>query len=324
MEKRIVTFPRYGKYTEVFKEFFESLDLEVKLPPKLTDRTVKLGAKNSPDFACFPYKVTLGHFIEALEQGANTILTFSGEPTCRFRHFYKTQAYTLKRLGYNNFELYGITVENLVPLVRRFMNKPKSYIEIYKKHLVPAWYKLKEIDKEKMKWSTDKSNIGIVGQPHVCWEERVNFGLEDKIEKLGARPVNTNTLTEFLKERADEKLDNSFLRKFIKFTDKEKWSYREEAKKYFNPPVGGYALASFYNLKWLLDKKIDGKGIDGIVHILPLCCTFETLIEDYVNGFCQEAAVPLLRITIDENNSEANLDTRIETFVKLIKRKTRK
>ena len=45
----------------------------------------------------------------------------------------------------------------------------------------------------------------------------------------------------------------------------------------------------------------------------------ETLGEPIINKICSDNNIPLLRIPIDENNSEANLETRIETFCELIK-----
>jgi predicted nucleotide-binding protein (sugar kinase/HSP70/actin superfamily) len=312
-QERKITFPQYGPYTKIFGEIFNEVDLETVLPPKITDRTIKLGTKYSPDFACYPYKLTLGNFIESLELGANTIFQFNGEPQCRFKHFYKTQEFALKELGYNNFEMYGINIGSLFGLLRDFTGKPHR--EIWEA-LVRAWRKLKIIDGQKESWAEDKPNIGMIGQPHLYFDPTMNFGLEDKIKRLGANPFNPTNFTSFLKERADEKFDDSFLQRFIRFTDKERFEHREKAKEYFNGEMGGYAFASFYNLLWLLDK-----GVDGIVHLLPLSCTFETLIEDYVNSFCKKTDTPLLRIPVDENNSEANLDTRIETFIKLIKRK---
>jgi len=314
---RIVTFPRLGDYTESIKELFESFDLQVRLPPKTTERTVKYGSKYSADMMCFPYKLTLGNFIEALNEGANTLITLNGEPHCRFKHFYMLQEFALRKIGYRDFEMYGINVGTFVSTFRKLSGK--SRWEIIKR-LKDTFVKLRKIDRVKKAWSDDKLNIGIIGEPHCCWEGRGNYEIESKIENLGANPINTANFTGFLKERATEKMEkHRFVLNRISFLSKEKRPYREKAKKWFNDGVGGYALPNIYHLLWLIDK-----NIDGVVHVLPLCCTFETMIEDYVNNICKENNIPLLRIPVDETNAETNLETRVETFIKLIRRRKSK
>jgi predicted nucleotide-binding protein (sugar kinase/HSP70/actin superfamily) len=171
----------------------------------------------------------------------------------------------------------------------------------------------RKVDQEKSKWSSEKLNIGIIGEPYVCWDERANYGIEQKIVELGANPVNTVGFGDFLRERADEKFEHI---PFVHFTRPEKRPFRAQAQTYFNGAVGGYALANMYNLLWLSDKKVD-----GLIHLLPLSCAFESMIEEYINAICRDAEIPLLRIAIDENYSESNFDTRMETFIKLIQRR---
>lgn len=309
-EDRIVAIPWVGQYTYVFKELFESLGLKVQLPPKTTDKTVKIGAKYSPDMVCIPYKITLGNFIEALEEGANTLITLNGEPHCRFRHFYLVQEFALKRLGYKDFEMYGINVANGIPLLKKLSGYSVRRIWRHVGELRENSWK---VDQEKSKWSSERLNIGIIGEPYVCWDERANYGIEQKIVELGANPVNTVGFGDFLRERADEKFEHI---PFVHFTRPEKRPFRVQAQTYFNGAVGGYALANMYNLLWLSDKKVD-----GLIHLLPLSCAFESMIEEYINAICRDAEIPLLRIAIDENYSESNFDTRMETFIKLIQRR---
>ncbi len=78
--------------------------------------------------------------------------------------------------------------------------------------------------------------------------------------------------------------------------------------------MGGHGYENIYHLLELIEKRID-----GILHLLPLTCMPETTVEPFINYICREQNIPLLRIPIDENNSEANLNTRLETFVDLIK-----
>lgn len=78
----------------------------------------------------------------------------------------------------------------------------------------------------------------------------------------------------------------------------------------------GHACENIKHLLELIDR-----NIDGIIHVLPLSCMPESAIEEYVDGICEDNNIPLLRIPLDETNSPANVETRVETFIKLILRK---
>ncbi len=303
---RVVTFPWMGqKYPMLLKESLESMGLNVQLPPKTTERTIKLGVKHSAEMFCFPYKVTLGNFIEALENGANTLFMYDNRGECRLRHYYKIHEFTLRNLGYE-FEMYGVSFKNMIGILRKLTGK--SFLEIGTQFYKFS-RKLKKIDEKKCIWSDEMPNIGIIGEIFSCCDERINYGIEDKIKILGANPFNTVTLSEFLREKRMEGVKGYFFR-----DGKEK--YKKQARKYLNGPLGGHGFENIYHLLWLCDK-----GIDGVIHILPLSCMPESSVEVFIDKICQESKVPLLRIAIDENNSEANLDTRLETFVELIKMK---
>lgn len=304
--ERIISFPWMGKdYSEMIKQSLENLGLNIQLPPKTTRRTINLGVKNSSEMTCFPYKVTLGNFIEALEDGANTLLMWNSKGQCRQKHYHKIQEFTLRNLGFDNFEMYGISGMNIFNVLRKLSEKSglEILLEVYRKF--PK--RLKECDAEKTQWSKDKLNIGIIGEIFSCCDESINYGIESKIESYGANPLNTVTLTSFIG-------DNLFGKKFIPFIRDDKIKYKREASKYLNGKLGGHGYENIYHLLELIEKRID-----GVLHLLPLTCMPETTVEPFINYICREHNIPLLRIPIDENNSEANLNTRLETFVDLIK-----
>jgi predicted nucleotide-binding protein (sugar kinase/HSP70/actin superfamily) len=110
-------------------------------------------------------------------------------------------------------------------------------------------------------------------------------------------------LSSFIKE--------SFLRK-IHWPSKNK--YKKAAENYLNGELGGHGRQNIAHLLELVDN-----NIGGVIHLLPMSCMPETSIEPFVNEICRDSNTPLLRIPIDENTAEANLETRLETFVELIK-----
>jgi len=298
MSGKIITFPWIGKeYSKRIKQSLESLGLEVQLPPKTSGETIKLGVKNSSDMMCFPYKVTLGNFIEAINEGAEVLLMYDSLGQCRLRHYNKIQEFTLKYLDHD-FEMHGINRKNLIKTLKKLSNKSTVRILFELNNLLRN---IRKYDKEKTKWSEDKPNIGIIGEIFCCCDETINYNIEDKIRSYGANPYNTVTLSSFVNQNLFAIL-------------KGKKYYKKEAKKYFNGSLGGHGIENIWHLLELVDKKTD-----GIIHLLPLSCMPETTVEPIINKICADSETPLLRIPIDENNSEANLETRLETFVELIK-----
>ena len=82
------------------KTFFEQLNVSVVVPPKCSKKTLELGVKYSPEFACLPLKINIGNFIEALEIGADTIVMAGGIGPCRFGYYGEVQREILTSLGY--------------------------------------------------------------------------------------------------------------------------------------------------------------------------------------------------------------------------------
>jgi predicted nucleotide-binding protein (sugar kinase/HSP70/actin superfamily) len=95
-----VTFPHMGT-TLIYQKLMKSLGHEVIVPPHPSKRTIDLGVKYSPEFACFPYKVLLGSYIEALEMGADTIITSGGSGPCRAGFYGEVHCKTLRSLGFD-------------------------------------------------------------------------------------------------------------------------------------------------------------------------------------------------------------------------------
>lgn len=306
--ERLVTFPTMGrKNSEVLKSFLESLELKVIMPPPTTDETIKRGSKYSANMMCIPFKVTLGNYIEALDLGANTLIAYDTEGTCRFRQYNKLHEFVLSGLGYD-FKMFVMNPNNIVSKLKQISGK--STIEVLKK-IYQGYQSLKINDEQSKVWSEDIPNIGIIGEIFCTSDEKINYRLEEKIKKFGGNPFNTATTTDFM--RGQIPLFTLFGLTTL-FKKDELKRHKEEAKEYGDSTLGGHAYENLYNLLHLVEKKVD-----GVVHVMPLACMPEGTIETYLNHICRENKIPLLRIHIDENSAEANLETRLETFCELLK-----
>ena len=303
---RTVTMPWIGKeYTDLLGQSLSNLGINVQLPPRTTDKTIQIGVRSTAEMVCFPLKPTLGNFVEALDNGADTLLMYDSQGQCRLRHYGKIQEFALRNMGYE-FEMYNVNFKNSLGVLKKLSGA--SYAKIARE-LFHFYGRVKEVDKVKEQWSDDMPNIGIIGEIFTCCDERVNYGIESKIHKLGAKSVNTVTLSSFIRD--------SFREKFPCLAKTARYS--KESEKYLNGKLGGHGRENISNLLELVDK-----NIGGVIHLLPMSCMPETSIEPFVTAICRDSNTPLLRIPIDENTAEANLETRLETFIELIKTREKK
>ena len=71
------------------------LNAEIIDVPKITNKTVELGTRYSPEFICSPFKYTLGSLIEGLDMGANILVQYGGG--CRRNNFVQHTLYEVIR-----------------------------------------------------------------------------------------------------------------------------------------------------------------------------------------------------------------------------------
>lgn len=95
-----VTFPHMGNAWIVIQTLFESLNVEVVVPPLNSKRTLQLGTRLSPESACLPMKLNLGNYIEAVNEGADTIVITGGIGPCRFGYYGEVERQILRDAGY--------------------------------------------------------------------------------------------------------------------------------------------------------------------------------------------------------------------------------
>lgn len=95
-----VAFPLMGHLHIGLEACFDALDVEYFNNKPITKKTLELGTKYSPEFACLPFKINLGNFIEALNEGADMLIFAGGFGPCRFGYYGQTQFHILKNLGY--------------------------------------------------------------------------------------------------------------------------------------------------------------------------------------------------------------------------------
>ena len=83
------------------KGMFDDLNIKSIIAPFTTERTLKIGIKESPECVCLPFKITLGNYVKSLEAGADTIVITGSCGPCRFGYYGPLQKQILHDMGYD-------------------------------------------------------------------------------------------------------------------------------------------------------------------------------------------------------------------------------
>ncbi len=117
-----ISFPYMGT-TVIYAKLFELLGHQVIMPNKPTKKTIDLGVKYSPEFACYPFKVIMGTYFETIEKGVDTIVSSGGHGPCRAGYYGELHKKILSNMGHDvDFVIFDEPKRDF----RRFINQVKK------------------------------------------------------------------------------------------------------------------------------------------------------------------------------------------------------
>lgn len=348
-----ITFPHMGEMAIPVKSFFDELNFEVIVPPKISRKTLDLGVKYGPEFACLPLKINLGNFIEALEEGANVIVMGGGCGPCRFGYYAEVQREILKELGYE-FDIFVIE-PGLITNYRSIRNIFGSipYLKLYSAAKL-AWNKAMVIDKLNrlvLKRRASENKAGIVDKLYTSFLKEIDIVMsENEINTLKNKYIKLINETEseykqgikvkigivgeiylvlepFVNLDIEKKLGdlgvivekdiymtNWLLHFFHLSNDSD--LVEKAAEKYLNSFVGGHGQESVGNAVRYADR-----DFDGVIQLAPFTCMPEIIAQSILPVVSKDKNIPILTLFFDEHSGDAGLQTRLEAFVDLLIRK---
>lgn len=287
----------YYKYKDLWKTFFDELNINVVYSPETNNEILEKGKSLSIDESCLSLKIYMGH-VDYLVDKCDYILIpriiclKKEEKLC-------TNFSALYDIVNNNFNIkilnYNIDIEKGETEKKAFIKMGK---ELNKKHsdIVKAYEKAKTIESE-----TNRSR---------CIEQLklLDGSIKNKI-LLVSHPYNTHeklvgdTIIKYLKELdvdviyADIFDEEDIRDKYLNISERVYWTYSKEL-------LG--SIVYYY------DK------VDGIILLTSFPCGPDSL----TNEMCmRKVNIPITNIIFDELSGEAGLQTRIESFVDIIDEK---
>lgn len=350
----IVTFPHLGTLSIVLKTLFSQLGCQVLVPPPITKYTMELGTQFSPETVCLPFKLTLGNFMEALDLGADTIVTCGGCGPCRLGYYATIQQTILAEQGYK-FKM--ISVEpNLIDVYKQlsYLAPQKKWREIYQAFKL-AGAKMNLLDDIQRELAVIRPREIESGSADGIWQQTVAaVEVADSLEKIqalrtnlfeqlkqielakGVSPLRVAIVGEIyvmLEDFVNQNLERCLggmgvetsktmlLSDYVRGHLLRRRNYVELYKHisalaapYLGHYVGGHGLKS---IAYTIYKK--QHGYDGIIQVYPFTCMPEVIAKNILPKVSQDVDMPVLTLAYDEQTGEAGIKTRLEAFVDLLR-----
>ncbi len=346
-----------GSYSLPMSTLASMLDCDILVPPKMTKRTLELGARHSPEFVCIPFKYNLGNFIESLEGGANLLIQAGGG--CRFGYYGEVQEQILRDLGYE-FEMIRLLGGFSIREYRRQLKAVNPTLSMRR---VLRTYALARRQTQALDAVEDyvRKNCGFEVEDGAFERLHADFlrDLAETTDDASVADVESTYLARLRAiptERPDDLLrvgivgelyvvmepfSNFFVEKelarrgcevhrFVTVTamvdragkkkgDEHMAELLELADPYLKYHVGADGTESV-----AMTHKLMRDGFDGVLHLKPFGCMPEVNAMAALQRLSRDHTFPILFISYDAQASETGLQTRLDAFCDMLRMRKRR
>lgn len=311
----------YYAYYPLWRAFFEELGMVVVRSDPTTKVTLDAGVAETVNDACIPIKLFHGH-VSNLKNKVDCIFV----PRLVSVRKFETETFCPKFLGLP--ELLRASIADLpdmidirVDLARgrqelfrvclqlgkkfgagfwktcRAYLKARQFFNRYKRllleGLLPA-EALECLDQGKTPAPTrDKHlTLAVLGYPYAVYDRFVNVDLIRKLRTMGVKVVTAEMVPPHL--------------------------LRREAGKPPKNMFWYFSNRTIHATSYFLNKK----NVDGIVHVTAFACGPDAMVDRLMSMDARQyGEMPFLSVTIDEHTGEGGIQTRLEAFVDMLKRR---
>lgn len=353
-----LTIPHMGHLHLGFENVFRNLGVHMGMPPRPNKEALRLGSRYSPEGACLPFKYNLGNMIQALNHGATDIIMPGGFGPCRFGYYRVVQEQILRDLGYrfrigsadNPDSLHDMlgTIKRIAGLHSKWDSYRVFFFIFYRialvdralhrahrlrpreterratdralrrslriieetRHFKDLWQAWRRVERLFDAVPTDLHRpvvrVGIVGEIFMVLENHANMNVEERLGEMGVEVHRGLWLSDWLNDRFH----------FMPWRRHQfRWSL-EQAAPYLYDPSGGESVKSVGKSAYFARQEFD-----GIVHLMPFTCMPELVAQTILARVSKDFDLPILTLIFDEHTSPGAVQTRLEAFADLIKRR---
>lgn len=354
------TFPHMGNVYLAAKALMDGLGINYVIPPKNNKTTLDIGSLHSPEEICLPFKIMIGNYVQAIEQGADTIIFVGSCGPCRLGEYCELQINLMKSLGYDlNFIVLDYPKDIGIKELFRRINKitsasSKKTYEKFKafSNALTVINLIDEIEETAHMYAGFERNRG------EC-KDLLN---ECKIEAMKSNnPTEMISLLKYYKKKLNHiSIDinknplkiavigeiYTVIEPYSNFYIEDKlMDYGVSSKRGLTPswwvknaalsPLKINSLTIRRNAKKYLPIQVGGHAIecvgeavtaskenfDGAIQIFPMGCMPEIVSKSILPTISKDLDFPVMSLVVDDMTGEAGYITRIEAFIDMLERR---
>ena len=342
-----------GNYHVAFKTLIRESGGEPLVAPPISKRTLELGTRHSPEFVCLPFKINLGNYMEAIEQGAEVVLQAGRAGACRYGFYGEVQELILRDLGWD------------VPVVKLFkggkqvnfiaglkeMNPRAGTIQILKAARLTVM-KIHTIDWMEQQARRLRAMELVPGEADRALGQGVElldrassvyrvYLARQRITEMFAgidrddsrKPVRIGIVGElyvvmepFANLNLEEKLGrmgvevkrplclSEMLHHVV--LPHQRRAITRSGRPFITYELGAHAGHSVGHAM-----EFAREGLDGVIQLYPFTCMPELSARAVLAHVSRSMGIPVLHFSLGEQTGEAAVDTRLEAFVEMLSRK---
>ncbi|MDR1630172.1 MAG: acyl-CoA dehydratase activase-related protein [Oscillospiraceae bacterium] len=285
----------YYRYEALWRSFFHTLKIETLVSQNTDYGLMAEGIRNTADESCLPAKIYLGH-VRSLAGKCDYILvprfdgTGKNEKLCeRFFGMYDTVKNTFPgvRLLDYNLSSKGLHSEarGFVEMGARLGKHP--FVSLFAYNQAKKTQKEQQaaqVRRQKKRLAAEGAKILLVSQPYVIHDTQLGKPLLQILKDLNITPVFSDDCDAAECVKASRKISKQLY-----------WSMNKES-------IGSIPLLQ--------------NQVDGVILLTAYPCGTDSLVNEMVMRKVRD--IPVIQILLDEQQGEAGLQTRLESFADII------
>lgn len=298
MRKITIGIPKaylYYRYHIFWKSFFQNLGCNVVISQDTTKKTIEAGKHLSIDESCLSSKIYLGHVSELVNKCDYILVPRienygKGEKVCvKFN-----ATFDLVNNLFENSKILDYNIEKTkLPLTLTYLklglklNKnPIAVIKSYiKAKIEEKKYFKKKLQNQLKKLNSYKTKILIVSHPYNIYDNYIGSPIIKKLENMNIEIIYADIIDPKIAKIYASVLSPTLY-----------WTYSKEL-------IGAIGYYHY--------------SVDGIIFLSTFPCGPDSLVNELMIRKITD--VPITNILIDEQSSSVGLETRLESFIDIIK-----
>ncbi len=308
----------YFKYFLMWEAFFENLGFKVVKSKPTKKKILNSGLEVAENELCLPVKAFFGHAlaltdkvdaifiprVSSVDPSGYTCPKLLGLPDI-VTNLIKDLRITTKILSpivdFREKDYWGTAFEQMGEEISCKSSKIKKAAEKAAEAQRKFHNKLQQgflpneifANKKKQVKKGNDLTIGVVGHSYLLYDSYLSMNLIKKVRERRAYVITP----EMVPQRKTKKGVVSFPKPLF-------WNYQKEI------------FGAVYT--WTHQKEID-----GIIHLPAFPCGPDSVMGTFIENEAKKFGVPITPISIDEHTGQAGVETRIEAFIDMIRRKKR-